>query len=47
MLMVVEVEVAPRRVNAVVVVVVVVGGTRIARAFLTSSLVDEDVRAFR
>jgi len=33
---------APRRVSAVVV-----GGTRIARAFLTSSSVDEDVRAFR
>jgi len=37
---------APRRVSAVVVMVVV-GGTRIARAFLTSSSVDEDVRAFR
>ena len=34
---------APCRVSTVVVV----GGTRIACAFLTSVLVDEDVRAFR
>ena len=45
--MFVEVEVAPPHVSAVVVVVVVLGGSRIERAFLTSALIDEDVRAFR